>query len=304
MSTQRGAEQVVGRPGAVLAQRGQAGRTLHSILRFGRTKPLGAVCCAIIVALLLVAAFPELLAPFAYDELNIPQALHGPSATHPFGTDDQGRDVLSRIIYGTRTSIVVSFGAVLLSAVLATAVGMLSAYYGGLFDLLGQRVVDVWQAFPGLIFIVFIVSVFQPGTGTLVISLGLLFAAGSSRLVRATALSVMANPYVEAARSLGAGSGRIMLRHVLPNIVPIVIVNATVQVGYVIVVEASLSFLGLGVPPPFPSWGRMLQDAQVYMTRHPYLAFFPGAAIAITVYASNIAGDALRDVLDPRLRGR
>ena len=210
------------------------------------------------------------------------------------------------MIFGARTSILIGFGAVAIAATAASTIGTTLGYYGGLFDLLFQRLIDIIQGLPSLIFIIFIifvVSIVGASTGAIIVALGVLFAAGSSRIVRAQVISVAQNDYVVAARSIGASDLRILLRHIYPNVFAVVIVSISVQIGFVILIESTLSFLGLGIPPPFPSWGRMLQDAQQEMTRHPYLALFPGLAIALTVYAFNMFGDGLRDVLDPRLRG-
>ena len=272
-------------------------------LRFARRKPVGAFAAVVIIVLLVMGLFGEIVAPYAYDDYNIPDRLHGPSLSHPFGTDQQGRDVFSRVIFGARTSILIGFGTVAIAATAASTIGTTSGYFGGWFDLLFQRFVDVIQGLPGLIFIIFVVSIVGASTIAIILALGVLFAAGSSRVVRAQVISVKQNDYIVAARSIGASNTRILLRHIYPNVFAVVIVSISVQVGFVILIESTLSFLGLGIPPPFPSWGRMLQDAQQEMSRHPYLAVFPGLAIGFTVYAFNMFGDALRDVLDPRLRG-
>lgn len=282
---------------------GTVARFRKNFFRFCRTKPLGAFGLLIIIALLIVAAFPGVFAKTSYDEIDILGRLKGPSADNFFGSDNQGRDVYSRIVYGARTSVFIGFGAVALSTVFSTLIGLVTGYFGGLVDLVSQRIVEIMMAFPGIIFIIFLVSIFGPGIRTVIITLGVLFTAGSSRVIRSTVISVKANQFVEAAKSTGASDTRLMFRHILPNIVPIILINISIQIGAVILIESSLSFLGYGVPPPYPSWGRMLQDGQIDMAQHPYLAFFPGAAIALTIYSFNMLGDALRDVLDPRLRG-
>ncbi len=278
-------------------------RPVRVILGFCRRKPLGAVGALIILLLLVVAAFPDLFAPYAYDKINILGRLQDPSGSHLFGTDNQGRDVFSRTIYGARTSVTIGFGVVAVAAVLSTLIGLTSGYYGGLFDLFFQRIMDIWQACPGLIFIIFLLSIFTASEATLITALGITFSAGSSRIIRGSVLQVKENMYIEAAHAIGVSDFGILTRHILPNIFPIILINASVQIGAVILIEASLSFLGFGVPPPFPSWGGMLQAAQADMRRHPNLALYPGLAIAATVYSFNMLGDALRDVLDPRLRG-
>lgn len=273
------------------------------VLRFARQKPLAAGGGVVVIGLLLVALFAPLIAPYPYDQPNVIERLQGPSAPHLFGTDNQGRDTFSRVVYGAQVTVILSFGAVALSTLVATTIGVVSGYFGGVVDTLMQRFVEVWQAFPGLIFVIFVVSIFGSSRIGLIIVLGLLFGVGSSRVVRSATLSVRELNYVEAASALGASHLRILLRHILPNVVPVVIVTASVQIGAVILAESSLSFLGFGTPPPFPSWGRMLQESQQFMQQYPHLAFFPGAAIALVVYSLNMFGDGIRDVLDPRLRG-
>jgi peptide/nickel transport system permease protein len=270
---------------------------------FVRKQPLGAFGAAVVLLLIIVGLVPSLFAPYQYDEFDVTARLQGPSSDHWFGTDQLGRDIFSRVIYGARTSVFIGFGAVAIATVVSTTFGVVSGYYGGWFDFTFQRFIDVWLAFPGLIFVVFVVSIFGNSTQSVLITLGVLFAAGSSRVVRSATLSVRQNVYIEAAKAVGVRDWRIILRYILPNVFPVIIINASVQVGAVILIESSLSFLGFGTPPPFPSWGRMLQEAQSQMQQHPYLAVFPGAAITLTVYAFNMFGDSLRDVLDPRMRG-
>ncbi len=286
-----------------LGERGPLRRWTRGPWRFARRKPLGAFGGVVILIVVLLGLFPGLVAPRRYDDFNIPERLLSPSLDHPFGTDNQGRDVFSRVIYGAQTTVKIGFGAVAVATLVATTIGIVSGYYGGKFDILLQRLVDIWMAFPGLIFIIFIISILSPSTLSLIVTIGLLFAAGSSRVIRSATLVIKQNPYVESARAIGCTNTRILLRHILPNVVPIIIIAASIQVGAAILLESSLSFLGYGTPPPFPSWGRMLNEAQRQMQEHPHLAVFPGLAIALTVYAFNMFGDALRDVLDPRLRG-
>jgi peptide/nickel transport system permease protein len=297
-------EAIASEIGAVaLADRGLLFRLAMGLLRFVRHQPLGAFAGVVVLALIFVAIFNDVIAPYRYDEINVFNRLQSPSSSHFFGTDNQGRDIFSRILYGAQTSVIIGFGAVAVSTVVASSIGIISGYYGGLFDLLFQRLVDTWQAFPGLIFLIFVVSIFGSDRLTLILALGLLFSAGSSRVIRSAAITIKQNPYVEAAKVLGANDRRIMLLHILPNVIPIILISISVQIGFVILIESTLSFLGFGIPPPFPSWGAMLQDGRPFMEQHPYLAIFPGAAIALTVYSLNMLGDAVRDVLDPRLRG-
>lgn len=283
--------------------RRRSARTVGSVRRFIRNKPLGAAGGAIILLMLFIGIFADYIAPYSYDDFSVPDRLLSPSWDHFFGTDEQGRDVFSRVLYGARTSVIIGFGAVTTSIIIASIIGTVSGYYGGLLDLLFQRIIDVWLAFPGLIFVIFVIAIFSRSTWALVLTLGVLIAAGSSRIVRSATISVKESQYIEASHAAGASDLRILLRHILPNVVPVIIISASVQVGSVILIESSLSYLGFGVPPPFPSWGRMLQESQTNMIYKPHLAVFPGLAITIVVYAFNMFGDALRDVLDPRLRG-
>ena len=274
------------------------------LLRFVRTKPLGAFSAAVLVLMVLVAVLAPLLAPF--DPLvhdNFAQ-LQGPSAQHLIGTDQFGRDVLSRIIYGARTSLYVGLGATILGVGLAVVIGTASAYFGGAVDYLVQRVVDAVQAIPALILLIAVLVILGPSLTNVVIALSARSSMVTSRVVRGSALGVLAQPYVEAARLLGGSHTRVILRYIVPNIMATVIVLASISFGGNILAEASLSFLGYGVPPPTPSWGSMLSaEGRAFMLVAPWLLIAPTAALTIVVYAANMFGDALRDVLDPRLRG-
>ena len=267
---------------------------LQTLWQFCRQKPLGAIGGFIVLVLLIMAIFAPWIAPYSYDE-TIPGArMKAPGAQFWMGTDNLGRDVYSRVVYGASVSISVGFGAVLLANVLAALIGITSGYFGGAYDICVQRVVDAWQSFPFLVVILSIMAVLGPGLLNLILALGILGAAAGSRVIRGTTISVMQNTYVEAARALGAGHLRIMLRYVLPNVAATIIILA----------ESALSFLGFGVPPPYPSWGAMLSGSgRSFMYRAPWMAFWPGAAISLAVFGFNMLGDALRDVLDPRLRG-
>lgn len=279
------------------------------VLRFAREYPLGAVGAVIVILLIAMAAAPALFTPLAAQDQYkqaIVDRLQSPSAAHWFGTDELGRDLYARIVYGARTSIIIGFGVVLLSQSLAVIIGTVSGYYGGAFDTALQRLIDIGIAVPGLVFIILVVQTIATRTGDLlaiVLSLALLTAARSSRTIRGVALSISTEQYVDAARALGARDYRIMMRHIIPNLLAIVIVSASILVGTAVLIESSLSFLGYGVQPPTPSWGRMLNDARQQMIRAPHLAIFPGLVIFLTVYSFNMVGDALRDKLDPRLRG-
>jgi peptide/nickel transport system permease protein len=271
-------------------------------LRFCRRKPLGAIGAVIILALLVMAVFADRIAPYAYDESVA--RMKPPSAQFWMGTDNLGRDVWSRVVYGARISVTVGFATVALLTVLATAIGVSSAYIGGAYDILIQRVVDAWISFPALVIILSLLAALGPGLLNLIFALSLIGAAGTSRVIRGATLSVMQNPYVEAARAIGAGHGRILLLYVLPNIMATIIILATIGLGTVILAESALSFLGFGIPPPYPSWGGMLSGSgRTFMYHAPWMALWPAAAISLAVFGFNMLGDALRDVLDPRLRG-
>ncbi len=269
-----------------------------------RRKPLGTIGGVLLAAMLLLAGLADYVAPYGYDEADVFARLKPASAAHWLGTDNLGRDLLSRVLYGARVSMAVGFGGVGLALAIATVVGLVSGYFGGRLDLLVQRVIDAFMCFPLLLVALTIMALLGPGLLNVILALGLVVSARDSRVIRGAVLSVKENLFVEAARALGAAHRAIILRHVLPNIFAPIIVLATVNLGAVILIEAALSFLGFGVPPPRPSWGGMLSSAGlVHMLRAPWLAFWPGVALSLAVFAANMLGDALRDVLDPRLRG-
>jgi peptide/nickel transport system permease protein len=277
-------------------------RALHAVYRFGRAKPLGAIGAAIVVALVGMALFAEWIAPYAYDEAVA--RMKPPSRQFWLGTDNLGRDIWSRVVFGARISVTVGFATVAVATVLAALIGVSSAYLGGVYDIVVQRLVDAWQSFPGLVIILSLMAVLGPGLLNLILALSILGAAGASRVLRGATLSVMQHPYVEAARAMGAGHLRIVLRYLLPNVMATVIVLATIGLGTVILVESALSFLGFGVPPPYPSWGGMVAGSgRSFMYHAPWMVLCPGAAISLAVFGFNMLGDAMRDVLDPRLRG-
>lgn len=269
-----------------------------------RRKPLGAAGGAVVLALFLVAVFADLLAPHRFNETSLLHALEKPSAAHWFGTDELGRDVYSRIIYGARVSMYVGLAATLISVALGTVIGVLSGYFGGGFDLALQRLVDAWMAFPGLVMVIVLLTLLGPGLGSVIVALGLSQAFSQSRTIRGATQVVREHAYVQASQAAGASHLRTLARHVVPNIMASVIIVASTSLGFVILVEAAVSFLGYGVPPPQPSWGGMLSaTGRQYMMRAPWLSIFPGCALSLAVFGFNVLGDALRDLLDPRLRG-
>jgi len=274
-------------------------------LRLAQRHPLGLIAAAILATLTLLALFAPALSqgvdPFA---MSPDEVLQPPGAGHLLGTDDLGRDVFTRILYGARISLWVGFISVGISAGIGVPVGMISAYAGRWTDFWIQRVVDAMFAFPTIILALAIVSVLGKGIVQVTIAVGIVGIPRVARAARASTLSVMAQPYVEAATSTGAAVPRIVFRHILPNILAPLIVLATAGFGTAILAEASLSFLGVGTPPPQPSWGTMLSgSAQQYVRSAPYLAIFPGIAISLAVFGFNLLGDSLRDIFDPKLRG-
>jgi peptide/nickel transport system permease protein len=272
--------------------------------RLVREKPLGAFGGLLVLVLMLCAIFAHWIAPYPYDETNVRQRLKPPGAQFYLGTDNLGRDVFSRIIYGARISVTVGFGAVTLSILLATIMGVTSGYFGGKVDVFVQRIVDAAMAFPVLVLLLSIMAVLGPGLLNIILVLGIIPSANRSRIIRSATLSAKENQYVEAARAVGASHLRIILCYILPNIMAPIIIVATNALGAVILIEATLSFLGFGVPPPYPSWGEMLSGSgRSYMYKAPWMAIWPGVAISLAVFGFNMLGDALRDLLDPRLRG-
>jgi len=277
---------------------------LTGVGRFCRRKPLGAVGALIVLVLLVMAGFAEWIAPYAYDQQIADARLKPPGRAFLFGTDNVGRDIFSRIVYGARVSVTVGFLTVLLGNLIAAAIGITSGYFRGRYDIIVQRLVDAWQSFPYLIIILSLLAVLGPGMLNVILALSILVAAAASRVIRSATLSVVEYPYIEAARAIGASHGRVILRHVLPNVTATIVVIATIGLGGVILAESALSFLGFGVPPPHPSWGSMLSGSgRTYMYSAPWIAIWPGVAISLVVFGFNMLGDALRDVLDPRLRG-
>jgi peptide/nickel transport system permease protein len=292
------------RPWRSAARAKSVRRALAGVGRFCRRKPLGAVGAVIVLVLLVMAGFAEWIAPYAYDQQIADARLKPPGRAFLFGTDNVGRDIFSRIVYGARVSVTVGFLTVLLGNLVAAAIGITSGYFRGRYDIVVQRLVDAWQSFPYLIIILSLLAVLGPGMLNVILALSILVAAAASRVIRSATLSVAEYPYIEAARAIGAGHGRVILRHVLPNVTATIVVIATIGLGGVILAESALSFLGFGVPPPHPSWGSMLSGSgRTYMYNAPWIAIWPGVAISLVVFGFNMLGDALRDVLDPRLRG-
>lgn len=271
-----------------------------------RRDPGALVAMSVIVLLVLVAIFAPQLSPWdpARPDRAVSFRATPPSAEHWLGTDRAGRDVLSRLIYGARVSLAVGFGSQLLSLFFGVLFGLVAGYFGGIVDTLVSRLIEVLQAFPSLLLLIVLSVTIGPGLVTAYVALGIVGWSGVARLVRGEALKLRNSEYVEGARALGARNARVLLRHVFPSVLPSLIVIYSIGVGGAIIGEATLSFLGLGVQPPTPSWGQMIADGQSYLTTAWWISVFPGLAIAIVVLAFNFLGDTLRDALDPRMRGR
>ena len=272
--------------------------------RLVREKPVGAAAALLFLLFVLCGIFAAQLAPYGFNEINMLERLKAPSWQHPFGTDNLGRDMLSRCLYGAQLSVIIGLSAAALATILSVLIGLLSGYLGGKVDLIVQRVVDAYMSFPELVILIAVVSVVGPGMFQIIGVLSLVLGIGGSRIIRSAVVSARENMYVHAAQSIGASTGRVLWRHLLPNIMPPIIVLFTTRVGAVILIESGLSFLGLGVPPPAPTWGGLLSGSgRTYMFQGPWLALAPGLCLTAVVYATNVFGDALRDLLDPRMRG-
>jgi peptide/nickel transport system permease protein len=259
---------------------------------------------AIVAVFFFVAIFAPVLAPEGYTDQNLRSRLASPSIEHPLGTDELGRDILSRIIWGTRISLMAGVVSVSIGMVIGVTIGLLSGYTRGTIDNVLMRIIDVMLAMPFFLLAIVIVTIGQASLLSVMIAIGAWTIPSYARIVRGQALAMRERPFVESARSIGARDGRIMLRHILPNIIGPIMVEGSLRVGHAILAEAALSFLGLGVPPPEPSWGSMLLGAQPYMRTAAWVAIFPGFAIIIAVLGFNLLGDGLRDAIDPKLRGR
>ena len=272
--------------------------------RLFREKPLGAAGAVVFAVFLFCGIFADVIAPYGPNQISPINRLKPPSWAFPFGTDNLGRDMFSRCLYGAQLSVIIGLCAAGLATLVSVVIGVLTGYLGGRFDMIMQRFVDAWMSFPDLIILIVVVSVLGPGMPQIIGTLGLLLGIGGSRIIRSAVVSARENMYVHAAQSAGAATPRILWRHILPNVMPPIIVLFTTRVGTVILAESGLSFLGLGVPPPAPTWGGMLSGAgRTFMFQGPWLALAPGLCLTVVVYATNVFGDALRDLLDPRMRG-
>jgi peptide/nickel transport system permease protein len=289
---------------ATPARRPPRGGPANFLVRLFRDKPLGAFGFVVCLVFVFCGVFADVLAPYGFNQISPINRLKPPSEKFWFGTDNLGRDVFSRTLYGAQLSVIIGLSAAALATFVSVLVGILCGYLGGKIDMVLQRFVDAWMSFPDLIILIVVVSVVGPGMGPVIVILGLLYGIAGSRIIRGAVLSVRENAYVHAAQSTGASLPRILWRHILPNVMAPVIVLFTTRVGAVILAESGLAFLGLGVPPPAPTWGGMLSGSgRSFMYLGPWLALAPGLCITVVVYGINVFGDALRDLLDPRMRG-
>ena len=275
------------------------------VIRLFKEKPLGAIGAVIVFIMVTMAVFANWIAPYPYDEPHFSYSLvrFNWNPTFLLGTDFLGRDLFSRLVHGARVSVFVALASVALGSILASFIGITSGYLGGKYDTVVQRLVDAWMSIPPLLLLLFVMSILGPSALNVTLVLGLV-AIRESRVLRGSVLALKEQPFVEAARVNGATTLRILTRHVLPNVMVPIIILASLRLGQVILIEASLSFLGYGVPPPFPSWGRMLSsESRSYLEIAPWLAIWPGVFLSLTVFGWNVLGDALRDLLDPRMRG-
>lgn len=275
-----------------------------NFLHIARTKYLGTASAIVLLFFFGLAAFAPVLAPYDPIEVNTNVSLQAPSAAHLLGTDELGRDLLSRVMYGAQVSLMVGLTSVLLGVVFGVFLGITSAYFGGFYDLVVQRLIDSLQAFPSLILALVLVATLGSSVQNVIFAIAITLIATKARVVRSAALSLMQNQYVDGARVIGCKSPYIMVKYIVPNAWAVIIVLFSLSIGQAIIREASLSFLGLGPPPPTPTWGGMLSgSARSYMSTAPWLALAPGMCIMLVVLAFNLLGDTVRDVLDPRLRG-
>lgn len=269
--------------------------------RLSRNK-LAMTCLAVIILMFLVAVFADLIAPFGFEEQDLSNTLKGPSAAHWCGTDNLGRDIFSRLIYGSRNSLLIGFVSVIFSATVGITIGLCAGYFGGVFDTIVMRALDVVQALPTILLAIAISAALGNGLINCIIALSISQIPAFSRMSRASCMNVAGQEYIEAAKSINARQSRILLKHVLPNAMSPLIVQCTMQVAMAIITSAGLSFIGLGVQPPNAEWGAMLSAGRNYIRHAPWMVIFPGVMIMIEVLSLNLLGDGLRDALDPRLK--
>ena len=295
--------EAAGIPSTEIAPRRRS-RLAAFFIRLVKEKPLGAISGIIILILIFVAIFANALMPYPYAEIHLIDRLQGASARYLLGTDQVGRDLFSRLIFGARVSLLVGLTVTTISVVISSLIGGVSGFLGGKSDLVVQRFVDAWIAFPGLLLLLTIMSIVGKGLPQIILVLGISGGIGGSRLIRSAVIAIKGSDYFLAARAVGSPTTATLMRHVLPNIMPVVIIIFSITIGGVIMSLASLGFLGYGLPAGIPDWGGMLsREGRKYMEQAPHLALWPGLALTITVYCFNMFGDAVRDLIDPRLRG-
>jgi len=290
-------------PVAKLAERKRHHFLVDMVIRLVKEKPLGTFGGIVVLLLFAVGISADLLAPYGYNEIDLPARLSAPSLTHILGCDNLGRDLLSRIIYGARISMIVSVVCTFISITGHLVLGTVSGYFGGKTDLVIQRMNDTVQCIPSLLIILSVMTIVGPGMTQVILVMGI-HSALLSRGVRSYVIAIRESMYFDAARAIGASNFRILAKHVTPNIMPFIIISFSMSMGRFILAEATLSFLGFGIPPPIPSWGGMISGpGRQYLLLAPWMAVWPGVALAIVVYGINMLGDGLRDILDPRMRG-
>ena len=273
-------------------------------IRLVKEKPLGTASGIVVLLLILVAIFGGQFSPYPYNEIHLIDRLQGPSSQYLLGTDQAGRDLLSRLIFGARISVLVGLTVTTISIVISTLIGGVSGFVGGRFDLVVQRFVDAWMAFPGLLLLLTMIAVFGKGLLQIILVMGISGGIGGARVIRGAVIGIKENVYFQVAEAVGSPRWRSLLRHVVPNITPVIIISFSTSIGGAIMALASLGFLGFGLPPNIPDWGGMLsRDGRKYMELAPRLALWPGLCLTVTIYCLNMFGDAVRDLLDPRLRG-
>nr|WP_248735958.1 nickel transporter permease [Neobacillus rhizosphaerae] len=266
------------------------------------TNKLAVIGLGIVIFFIIIAIIAPWIAPYSYKDVVLVDRMQAPSSKHWFGTDDFGRDIFSRVLYGARISLWVGFFSVLGSVVVGTFLGIVAGYYGRWVDTIISRIFDIMLAFPSILLAIAVVSVLGPSLQNALIAIAVINIPNFGRLIRSKVLSVKQEEYIMAARAVGMKDARILLRHILPNSVSPVIVQATLAIATAIIEAAALGFLGLGAQPPMPEWGKMLADSRNYITQAPWTLFFPGMAIMLTVLGFNLMGDGLRDVLDPKMK--
>ena len=277
-------------------------RRLREIWRRLKRNRLAMIGLVILAVLIFCAIFADYIAPYDYDEYNLERQFEKPNAEHWFGTDNFGADILSRLIYGARISLKIGFISVGIAVIIGVTIGAISGYFGGKVDIIFMRLIDVFQAIPDILMAIAIIAALGPGLANLMIAVGIAAIPGYARIVRASVLSIRDMEFVEAAQASGSSAPRIIFKHILPNCLAPIIVQATLGFAYAILNAAGMSFIGLGLEPPTPEWGAMLSSARAYIRDYPHMTLFPGLVIVLTIFALNVLGDGLRDALDPRLK--